>query len=188
MLRPFIPALIFMFLAPAMANAQGPAEMMKQADEYAAAGEHIKALDMLKEAYIKQWLKTPLMVRNATFVSQPNGGYGKYTPRADAVFKSGEEMLIYAEPIGYGWAKTDDGYSIDFVVDFTVSSADGKILGGRKAFQNMGLKSKVRNTEFFISLNYTFSGIPPGEYFVSTTLNDRHSAKSVSFDLPFTIK
>ncbi len=188
MLRSFIPAIMFVFLAPAMANAQSSDDIMKQADEYAAAGEHLKALDTIREAYIKQWLKTPLMVRNATFVSRPNGGYGKYTPRPDAVFKSGEEMLIYAEPLGYGWKKTDDGYSIDFVVDFIVSSADGKVLGGRKAFQNMGLKSKVRNTEFFVSLTYTFSGIPPGDYLVSTTLNDRHSPKSVNFDLPFTIK
>ncbi len=175
MKRLFFSALMALFIIPAAANAQS-----------AAAGQ-LKALDAAREAYIQQWLKTPLIVRNATFVSGRSGGFGKYTPRANNEFKSGEDMLVYAEPVGFGWGKTATGYSIDFIVDFTISTSDGKILAGRKAFQKLGLQSRVRNTEFFISLTYTFTGIPVGDYVITTTLNDIHRGETASFDLPIRI-
>ncbi len=188
MLRIFIPILTLIFIIPAQLHGQTLPELMRQAEGLAAAGDQSGALHMLKEAYIQQWLKTPLAISKATFVSKRSEGYGKYHQRADNVFNAGEKMLVYIEPYGYGWGKEGDLYSIDFSADFTVSSAAGKVLGGRKNFQKLGLKSLARNTEFFISLTYTFSGIPKGDYVLTTTLNDMHSGKSVSSDLPFSVR
>jgi hypothetical protein len=174
MKRLFFSALMALFMLPATAKAK-------------SASEYLGALDAAKQAYIQQWLQTPLIIRKATFVARPSGGFGVYSPKADNTFKAGEAMRVYAEPVGFGWGKSGNLYSIDFSVDFTISTPDGKVLGGRKAFQKLGMKSLVQNTEFFVSLTYTFSGIPVGKYVITTVLNDKNSGKSASFNLPITI-
>lgn len=174
MKRLFFSALMALFLFPAAARAL-------------SANEALQALDQAREVYIQQFMKTPLIIRKALFVASPAGGFGVYSPRPNNQFKSGEPMLIYAEPVGFGWGRKGNLNSIDFNVDFTISTADGKVLAGRKNFQKLGMRSLVRNTEFFVSLTYTFNGIPVGKYVITTTLNDANTGKSVSFNLPITV-
>lgn len=186
--RFMIPILIFLFIFPASLQGQSLAELMQQASQFSAAGDQLNALKTIRQAYIQQWLKTPLSASTAVFVSKPSDGFGKYHARPDNVFKSGEKILVYIEPIGFIWGQSGSVYEIEFVADFSVSTAAGKVLGGQKKFQTVGLKSLVRNTEFFISLTYNFSGIPKGDYILSTTLNDSHSNKKTSIDMPFSIR
>lgn len=158
-----------------------------KAEELAAGGRHIEAMDKISSAMDSLWDAAPLGFRKAFFVaSQPNG-FGVYDLRDNSSFKAGEAMLIYVEPVGYGYKQDGNLFVVDLVADVEVKSADGKVLGGQKGFTKFGLKSRVKNREFYAFITYNFSGLTPGSYVASTTLADPSTGKSGSFDLPFTI-
>jgi hypothetical protein len=49
------------------------------------------------------------------------------------------------------------------------------------------MDSRRRNKEFQVFITYNFQGLKPGDYVLATTLRDRNSPKTGSFELPFTI-
>jgi len=145
-------------------------------------------IDKHDAAAVDAWLKTPLTIRRAVFVSEPPDGFGMYAPRASSTFKPGEKLFIYAEPVGYGWKDVGDGlFEFGFTVDFLIKSPDGKILTGKDAFAKVTKQSHVRNREFDVSLNLDVTGAEPGDYVLEYKLHDIASDKSVSFDLPFKV-
>lgn len=158
-----------------------------RAEALAAEGKHLQALDAMSEGLDLAWAQAPFTVRKALFVSESPSGFGVYQRRDGSVFKPGEKLLVYAEPVGYGYQKSGDIYEIDLVADVSLRHPRGTI-GGQKAFANFGLKSLVKNREFYAFITYDFAGLAPGEYAVKTTLTDRASGKSTEFDLPFTIQ
>jgi hypothetical protein len=178
------------FAPPAMGQ-QVEAEVAKAAEEagkLAAGGRYIESLEALGEAASAVWDAAPLSFRKALFVAAQPGGFGVYQLRDGAAFKAGEQILIYAEPIGYGYAREGDLFVVDLVADVEVKNADGGVLGGQKGFTRFGLKSRVKNREFYAFITYTFSGLQPGSYVAATTLTDAASGKSGAFDLAFTIE
>ncbi len=154
-----------------------------QADEAALA-----ALEKAREAFVAQWLKTPLSIRKAFFVAKPAGGFGMYEQRPDSVFKPGEKLLVYAEPVGYRWGRADGRHVIAFSIDAALSTTSGKILWGQKNFMKMGLSSHERNTGFMAALTYNFTGLPAGDYVLDTTMNDVVGGGKASFSLPFSVR
>lgn len=138
-------------------------------------------------AVVESWLKAPLGVRRAVFVSRSPEVFGIYEPRASNRFRAGETLLVYAEPVGYGW-KPVGGNRVEFgfSVDFVVKGRDGVILGGREDFARLVLQSYNRNREFMLSLSVDVTGAPPGDYVLSFRLRDIASAKTATFELPFT--
>ena len=99
----------------------------------------------------------------------------------------GETLVVYAEPVGFGYKQDGTISEVDLLLDFEVKSKDGRVIGGQKGFANPQLRSRVQNREFFVKVTYDFSGIPAGEYEVTTAVNDKTSGKSGSFTLPFTL-
>ena len=72
-----------------------------------------------------------------TFVSSESGGYGIYEDRKSNVFKPGETILLYVEPLGYtyGTVTDEDGntlYTINFTLDFIISDKNENVLGGQE--------------------------------------------------------
>ena len=49
------------------------------------------------------WQALPLTERTITFITEPSTGYGMYKEKGSKVFKAGEKIITYVEPIGYGW-------------------------------------------------------------------------------------
>ena len=127
-------------------------------------------------------------MRKAVFVAKHPDGFGQYAKRDNAVFKPGEKLVAYIEPVGYGWKDIGNGqYEFGFKVDFLIKSPDGKILAGQQDFADLKEISLARNREFMVVLTLNVSGAEPGDYVVEYTLRDRTSAKSTSFNLPFKI-
>lgn len=60
-------------------------------------------------ALVRAWEQTPLTVRHATFVTDRPIGFGMYTKRPNDIFKPGEKLVVYAEPVGYGWKDAGNG-------------------------------------------------------------------------------
>jgi hypothetical protein len=170
------------------AGAQDIAPKAQEAEALAGQGMFVEAIAALDEAAAALWDRAPLTMRRALWVTETPSGFGAYKPRENNVFAPGAAMIAYAEPIGFGWRQSGGLWTMNLVVDLLIKSKDGAELLRKAEFQKVELASRVRNREFMTHLTYTFTGIPPGEYVVDTTLHDTVSGKSGTFSLPFVIR
>lgn len=153
-----------------------------------AQAQTLAEIDKRNAAVDEAWNKTPLSVQHAVFVAQHPDGYGQYVPRADNVFKPGEKLVTYAEPVGYAWKDSGSGqYQFGFDVDFLIKTKDGKILAGQQDFAKVSETSRARNREFNLTLTMAVSGAGPGDYVLEYKLHDHGSDKVATFDQPFKI-
>jgi len=150
-----------------------------------------QSLDDLAQAQAaagEVWDKTPLGFTHAFFVSAPPAAFGMYTQRPDSPFKPGEKLIVYAEPVAYGWKDKGDGTSdFGFDVDLAVKSADGAVLSEQKGFSHLVLNSHAKNREFMLTLTLDLTGADPGQYILEYTIHDIASDKTALIDLPFTM-
>jgi hypothetical protein len=158
------------------------------ASSTASYSQTVDEIDKRDAAVVEAWTATPLTVRRALFVSEHPAGFGQYVERADNVFKKGDKLVTYAEPVGYGWKDVGGGsYEFGFKVDFLIKSPDGKVLTGQEDFADVSEKSHARNREFMVVLTMTLTGAPAGDYVIEYKLRDVTSSKSTSFSQPFKI-
>ena len=150
--------------------------------------QSLQDLEKAQAALIAAWEKTPLSVRRAIFVAKKAQGFGQFEERSSNVFKPGEPLIAYAEPVGYGWKDVGNGvFEFGFAVDFLIKSPDGKILAGQQDFAKLAERSHARNLEFMVTLTLNVTGAPPGDYVVEYKMRDIAGDKSTSFELPFKI-
>ncbi|WP_296572305.1 hypothetical protein [Phreatobacter sp.] len=161
---------------------------VRRAQEAAAAGRAVEALDALDEAAIAIAERMPLTIRRATFVAEEPQGYGVFNPRDSTSFEIGQPLLVYAELAGQGWRRSGDIFRTDLVLDFELRRADGQSLVAQQAFNTIATASRRRNREFFLYVTYSFSGLEPGDYVVRTTVRDRAGNKQTAFDLSFAVR
>lgn len=154
-----------------------------------AGAQSLEDLARREAALIEAWEKLPLTVRRAVFVAERPTGFGMYAQRRDSVFKPGEPLVIYAEPVGYGWKDAGNG-QFDFGLDtgFVIKRRSGEVLGGNQNFGKLAWVSHVRNREVMVNLTLNVTGLPPGDYVVEFQLRDITGSKTASFELPFQIK
>ncbi len=184
-------ALFGMLLAASFAIPASAAELAAKATEaekLADQGKYIEAIAALDAATDVLWEQTPLTFRRALWVAGPPNGFGAYNPRETNVYGSGDQMIVYAEPVGFGWDKTGDIWQMNMAVDLAIKSKEGEVLLTKQDFQKLSIGSRVRNREFMTTLTLTLNGIPAGEYIADTTLRDQVTGKSGTMSLPFVIK
>lgn len=138
------------------------------------------------EAYADFMVAQKFQMINATFVTGEPEGFGMYDRRRDAVFKPGEPLTVYCEPVGLAWQKGGRGFQSLFTVDFEVLDTAGKVLGGQKEFGRFGFDSVVRNQEILTRLTLNVDGIEPGDYVLRYIFNDQVSGNQTALDMPFT--
>jgi len=154
----------------------------------AGSAQSLQEVEKAQAALIAAWEKTPLSMRRALFVAKKAQGFGQFEERSSNVFKPGEPLVAYAEPVGYGWKDVGNGmFEFGFAVDFLIKSPDGKILAGQQDFAKLAERSRTRNLEFMVTLTLNVTGAPPGDYVVEYKLRDIASNKSTTFELPFKI-
>jgi hypothetical protein len=187
---PLAPALLLLSIAATSlpAAAQDIAGKAKEAEGLLARGRVIEAIDALDAAAAALWDRAPLAFRRGIWVMEKADGFGIFRPRPNNVFSTGQPMLVYAEPVGFGWTQNGEIYTTNFAADVVFRDKAGKELFRKDEFQEFKLSSRFRNREFMCNFTYTLTGLPAGEYTVETTLRDRVSGKKGSFTLPFTIK
>ena len=156
-----------------------------QAEEHMTAGRYEDAVKALEAAQDKLWAEMPMMFRRALFTAGEPVGYGVYDLRGDNVFKRSEKLIIYSEPMGYGFGRDGSLYVIDLALDFIVKGADGAEVARQEKFGNLTFRSRFPNKEFMARVTYDFSGLPAGDYSVTTVARDAASGKSAEFTLPF---
>lgn len=144
-------------------------------------------IDKLRDSVAAVWEKASLSVRRAMFVSRPAPVFGDYDSRAGNVFKPGEKLVTYAEPVGYTWKPNGERFDFGLVVDFEIKSADGRVLGGQDKFGEFRMASRAKVQEFMLNLTLSLDGAAPGSYVLRYTLHDINGPKTFSFEQPFVI-
>ncbi|MES2432753.1 MAG: hypothetical protein V4586_02885 [Pseudomonadota bacterium] len=148
-----------------------------------AANNPTAALEAASNLSTEVWDSGPdITIRAAALVDAPVTMLGIYNPRQDDKYQIGAPILIYAEPVGYGFGAAGEGlYSFGFIVDLKVMTEAGEVLGELPSVANLDVTSRAQNREFPANLTYTLTGLVPGRYVLETTLRDKNSQKAGSF-------
>lgn len=118
-----------------------------------------------------------------TFVTPGSvNGYGVYQPHNSTIFKPGEKIVLYIEPVGYSFKPLESMFLMNFTGDLLISDKAGHVLGG---FQNLPLSTIIshhRNKELTLTVSLTQTNpFPPGDYVLKYTIHDIPTGKS--FDI-----
>lgn len=163
--------------------------LLQRAERAAAAEDWTTAFTALEAASLEVFARMPLTVRNVTFVTAEPKGYGAYEPRPDSVFRPGEPLLVYLEPLGYAFERAEDGtLSYGFAADVAILSADGRVLGGQRDFGKWQFRTRSPATASFVSLRLDLEGLPAGDYQLAVRIRDAGSDETAEAMLPFTVR
>ncbi|WJI73715.1 hypothetical protein [Mesorhizobium sp. C395A] len=132
-----------------------------EAEKALQAGDGAGALDKFRSAEDALWQAMPLGVQNVKHIMSASG-FGAYAERPNHVYKPGEEIVLYMEPVGYGYGSDGLGNNqIALYVDLTVLSQSGEKLGTVEKLGRVQLASRSHNREMFFKLNVSLDGVPP---------------------------
>lgn len=159
----------------------------KKAEQLLDQGDPVGAVEALDDAMGEVWKKSPLTFRKVLFVKDAQG-YGVYSPRDSSVFKPGEPLVIYVEPIGFGYGDhAIGGYEIGLTADLALSDAKGNLLLSQEDFVSVAIPVRYHNREFEMKITATLTGLPAGAYVAKFHVRDQNSDKSGDFELPFEV-
>jgi hypothetical protein len=185
MFRIIIPSFISLYLCTsALAQWGTPAP---SAVSPPATPISIKDIDALQLAVTDAWTKMPLTVRRAVFVTEKPQVIGAWSERTSNVFKAGDPMMTYVEPVGYTWKPRGDLFDFGLSADVVIKSSDGKILGGQENFARVSFSNHIKLQEFMLNLTMSAEGLAPGKYVLEYKLHDQGSDKVATFAQTFTI-
>jgi hypothetical protein len=174
-------------LACVSTAAAGPAvDAAAKAEALVAEGKPAEALDALDAAYEALWNFMPLGFRNVHLV-ESSAGYGIYEEQKGNSFRADDRMAVYVEPVGYSYAETPNGYSIDLKTSLEIRDTDGKVVAEAKDLWTGALETRRRNREFNMTLSYIVPFMRPGDYVAVFQVRDGNSEKTGSFEVPFTM-
>jgi hypothetical protein len=171
-----------------IAHAEELTDLAKQAEGELKNGKNVEAYDTARKAALQVWNAGPLVFRKAIFVSSKPGGFGVYDPRPDNMFKPGEKLIIYVEPVGFTWKPKDSLNHAQLIVDLELKDGDGNVVAQQQGFGNFTFDSREQNMETMTVVTIDFADAPAGKYAAELTFHDTVGDKSASLELPFEIK
>lgn len=145
------------------------------------------AVAAAEEALDAAWEAAPLAFRTVLYATDVRG-FGVYTERSDNRFRQGEQIIVYAEPVGYGYRPNADGtYVLGVRVDLSIKTPEGEIVLAQNDFASLELTSHARNREFLLTLSLDISGAPVGDYVLEYLVHDLASEETAVISTPFSI-
>ena len=107
-------------------------------------------------------------------------GYGVYEEHKSNVFKPGEKIALYIEPVGFTHRpitgttnKSETLYLSNFTADVVISDKAGKVLGGVQNLPVSEILSHHKNNEISLTVSLTQSNpFPVGDYMVKYLIRD----------------
>ena len=139
-------------------------------------------LNTAREQYLTAWNSSGFHSQLDSFVDSAEG-YGIYQEHKSNIFKPGEDIILYVEPVGFSHMPVNINntklYLINLTASIILSDTQGNILFGRENIPILNIVSHTQNTEMFGRLRVGQSSpFPPGGYVITYILNDVPSGKS----------
>jgi hypothetical protein len=157
-----------------------------RAEALQAEGKTAEALEALDRAIDAVWTSGPLAFRKVLVVNSSEGP-GVYEERADSTFKPDEKLSVYVEPVGFGYGMSGGSAAIGFTADLALENATGQVLSESKDVFSLSKPSQPGKREFSMLLSFGVPYLRPGEYKAIFTVRDQNSAKTGTFEVPFSI-
>jgi len=152
-----------------------------------ATAQDLAAIEAAEKALDAAWEAAPLSFRKVLFASEAMG-FGAYIERSDNKFKPGQQILVYAEPVGYGYKANADGTNVlGAKVDLAIKTPAGEVALAQANFATLEITSHARNREFVLTLSLDLSGAPAGDYVLEYLVHDLASDETAPISLPFSI-
>ncbi|WP_462118609.1 hypothetical protein [Methylorubrum extorquens] len=132
----------------------------------------------------------PYATRSALYVARKAADFSDVEARPSNVFKPGEPLLTYIEPVGEATQSIgSDQIGFGVIVDFEVRTPEGKALATQKNMidRDVTVKRTEGEPNFFLNLSLDLDGFPPGDYVLVYTLRDKLSGRTLDVPQPFTI-
>jgi PsbP len=139
-------------------------------------------LNTAREQYLSAWTSSGFHSQFDIFVNSIDG-YGIYQEHKSNIFKPGEDIILYVEPVGFSHVPVNINntklYLVNLTASIILSDTQGNILFGRENIPILDIVSHTQNTEMFARLRVGQSSpFPPGGYVITYILNDVPSGKS----------
>lgn len=178
-------AALLVVLSATAAPGQTVAEQAERIGQMQASGDFAGALAAARALQAGLWDEAPgIDFTEYLPETERSAGFGLYNPRPDARYKQGEPVIIYVEPVGFGYGAGGEGiYLVGFYVDLQVLGQDGNELANAVNITQLDHATRARVQEFGTDVIYNFNGLAPGKYRLVTTLRDKNSARSGSFEI-----
>ncbi|WP_420338722.1 hypothetical protein [Roseibium sp.] len=139
-------------------------------------------------AFDAAWTADGLAFSSVTFTDGPGSGYGKYTATENNVFSAGETIALYAQPVGYAFDQSQDGYTYKLAASYRLINTSGQVLSEQSDFAEFTGTTRSKQRQLSASLSFQFDGLPEGDYALEATFADQIGNQTAGFKLPFTIK
>ena len=177
-----------------------------------SVGSQLGELEAARQQYLMVWNNTAFSSQFDVFVAEETHlGYGIYREHVPAnVFRPGETIVLYVEPVGFGHQPiTDDStnigngdgnnnsstaastrtlYLIDLTADYIISDSNGTELATIEDLPAVNLVSHRQNTEFSLTLTLSQEEpFPVGDYMVTYIVHDQVTGQSFQIDKQITI-
>ncbi len=177
-------AVLALAAAPAFAEQTTPRGALRKAIEALDNNQTHEALRAAHQATLMLTQRDKFHIRKTVLVEQGASGWGVYTERKSNVYAPGEKILLYIEPGAFKYGGPEGRFDFGFTVDFRVSQPDGNILGGQDEFGKFPFQSLRPNTEIFLDLTLTLTGVPAGKYILKIAVHDMVSKEVSTDDIP----
>jgi hypothetical protein len=178
-------ALVFIS-GPSFAAAGPIADAAGRAEALQAEGKTVEALDALNAAVDTLWREAPLAFRRVVLV-ESSSGFGRYVERPDRAFRPDEPMMIYVEPVAFGYGGSGPSTTVDLDVDLAIENGTGQVLTEAKNLVEFSSEASPGRRELALTLTLDAPYLRPGDYRAVFTVRDRNSPKTGSFEVPFTL-
>jgi hypothetical protein len=143
-----------------------------------------------KGQYLAAWNHTAFHSGFDTFIQDGSAaGYGVYVTHP-FVYKPGESIVLYIEPVGYGFKQVVDQQGnalnqINLTANMIISGSNGTQLTAIKDLPALSINSHNKNTEMFMTLKVDQQHpFPVGDYKITYIINDGSSGKSFQIVKP----
>lgn len=175
-------------VSPSVSPAQDLSMCSTEAQALLKQNQQIQALGVVRQALEEVWKHIAFQAARNVLVKEKASGYGQFEPRTNNVYKAGEVIRLYLEPVGFAQKKVKDHYAVGLEADFAVTDSAGKIIGGQENFWRYETTSRNFLDDFFVNLDFTFTGLNPGAYEIKTVFRDLGSTKTLTVNTPVRIE
>jgi len=144
-----------------------------------------------------------IITSNGTFASaldlfvvpESVGGYGVYEERLSSTFAPGEEIVLYAEPVGFSYKPVvsnitngETQYLMNFTADLVITDTEGNVPGGFQDLPISEIISHHQNKEVNLVITLSQSSpFPEGNYELLYTVHDEPSGNTFEISKDITI-
>lgn len=144
-------------------------------------------LESARAQYMLVWNHTRFNASFSTFIEpQSAAGFGVYREHGSSIFRPGEMVVLYVEPVGYGYKRIADNqgnntlYLMNMTGGIVISDSNGSVLLTKNDVPVGSIISHRTNTELFLELTLAQQRplFPTGDYVITYTITDQVSGQS----------